>query len=281
MTLAGPPALAAEEPAWPLRGDAPASWQPSDAPLSWAQTLQDGKYLFTRPAHMDESGWMKLGIGVGVGAALYFVRTDVRDFADRHADRVPTGFLYDVRYMARAATPVVAATGFWLAGAARDSAYDKETATLLLENAAYASMIAGAAQKILVTDRPRDGTDVSFAGSGSGHSVSGDATMAASLLAPIIDRHLLVEADDGGAKRFWKRFGATTLYGAAGLVAAQRVHTDAHWITDVYFGYLNGLAVGRILVDSRRGGREERAAQHADRRVQVAMGLSGITISWR
>jgi membrane-associated phospholipid phosphatase len=224
---------------------------------------------------------MKLGIGVGVGAALYFVRTDVRDFADRHAGQVPTGFLYDVRYMARAATPVIAATGFWLAGAARDSAYDKETATLLLENAAYASMIAGAAQKILVTDRPRDGTGVSFAGSGSGHSISGDATMAASLLAPIIDRHLLVDEDDGGAKRFWKRFGASALYGAAGLVAAQRVHTDAHWITDVYFGYLNGLSVGRILVDSRRGGREQRDAERATRRVQVAMDLSGVTISWR
>jgi membrane-associated phospholipid phosphatase len=280
-TLAGPPALAAAEPDWPLRGDPPASWQPSDAPLSWAQTLQDGKYLFTRPAHMDGSGWMKLGIGVGVGAALYFVRTDVRDFADRHSGQVPTGFLYDVRYMARAATPVVAATGFWLAGAARDSAYDKETATLLLENAAYASMIAGAAQKILVTDRPRDGTGISFAGSGSGHSISGDATMAASLLAPIIDRHLLVEEDDSGPKRFWKRFGASAMYGAAGLVAAQRVHTDAHWITDVYFGYLNGLSVGRILVDSRRGGREDREAQQTHRRVQVAMGLSGITISWR
>lgn len=279
-SLAGLPAQAAEEAPWPLRGDSGVNWQPSDAPLSWAQTFQDGKYLFTRPAHMDSSGWMKLGIGVGVGAALYLVRVPVRDFADRHSGQVPTRFLYDVRYMARAGAPLFAATGFWLAGAARDSAYDKETATLLLENAAYASMIAGAAQKILVTDRPRDGTNISFAGSGSGHSISGDATMAASLLAPIIDRHLLVDDDDGGAKRFWKRFGATAMYGAAGLVAAQRVHTDAHWITDVYLGYLNGLSVGRILVDSRRGGREQREEQRAKRRVQVAMGLSGVTISW-
>ena len=119
--LAGPPAKAAEETPWPLRGDSGVNWQPSDAPLSWAQTFQDGKYLFTRPAHMDSSGWMKLGIGVGVGAALYLVRVPVRDFADRHAGQVPTRFLYDVRYMARAGTPLVAATGLAVSGAYRGS----------------------------------------------------------------------------------------------------------------------------------------------------------------
>jgi membrane-associated phospholipid phosphatase len=171
------------------------------------------------------------------------------------------------------------AAGFYIFGAAGGSAYHKETAVVVLENLAFASAITGVAQRVLATDRPRDGDDIEWFGAGGGHSVSGDVTVAASILAPIIDRHLKPDADDGRGARAWKHVGTWSLYGAVGLVALQRIHVDAHYLPDVYFGYLNGLMIGRMIVDSRRGGRAWRDERRA-RRAEVAIGPGGIAIAW-
>jgi len=253
--------------------------RPPDAPLTWAQTGVDAKYVFGRPAHLDRAGWARLAAAIGIGGALYAVRDDVRDFSRDHYDQTPGQVLDGARLMGRAATPLLVAAGFYVAGAAGRSAYRKETSVVLLENLFFASAITGVAQRVLATERPRRGDDIEWFGTGGGHSVSGDVTVAASMLAPIIDRHLQIDADDSGAVRGWKRFGAWSLYGTVGLVALQRIHSDAHYLPDVYFGYLNGLAVGRMIVDSRRGGRAWRDERRA-RRVEVAIGPAGVTIVW-
>jgi hypothetical protein len=227
---------------------------PADAPLGWKQIGHDARYVFTRPAQLDTAGWVRLGAGVGTGAALYLVRDEARDFVQEHGDDHWDQLLDDARLMGRLATPLLAAGGFWLGGVARDSDHAKETSLVLLETVTYASFIAGVTNQVIATERPRDGDDIKLFG-GNGHAVSLDVTIAASMLAPIIDRHLTVRDSDGGAVRFWKRFGAWGMYGTAGLTALQRMNEDAHWLPDVYFGYLNGLCVGRMVVDSRRGGR--------------------------
>jgi len=228
---------------------------PADAPLDWKQIGRDAKYVFGRPANLDTAGWVRFGAGVGTGAALYLVRDEARDFALEHGDDHWDQLLDNARLMGRLATPLLAAGGFFLAGMARDSDHDRETAVVLLESVTYASFIAGVTNQVIASERPRDGDDVKLFG-GNGHAVSLDVTIAASMLAPIIDRHLRVEADDSRAVRFWKHFGACGMYGTAGLTALQRMNEDAHWLPDVYFGYLNGLFVGRMVVDARRGGRE-------------------------
>jgi len=242
----------------PPAGAAPPSEAPppADAPLGWKQIGHDAKYVFSRPAHLDTAGWVRLGAGVGTGAALYLVRDEARDFVQEHGDEHWDQLLDNARLMGRLATPLLAAGGFWLGGVARDSDHAKETAVVLLETVTYASFIAGVTNQVIATERPRDGDDIKLFG-GNGHAVSLDVTIAASMLAPIIDRHLTVRDTDGGAVRFWKRFGAWGMYGTAGLTALQRMNEDAHWLPDVYFGYLNGLCVGRMVVDSRRGGRED------------------------
>jgi membrane-associated phospholipid phosphatase len=135
-------------------------------------------------------------------------------------------------------------------------------------------------QVVIVSERPRDGNTVTFLYPPVGHSASGDVTMAASILAPVIDRHLMIDDDDTRGVRFWKHFGAIGLYGTAGLVAVERMWADAHWLPDVYFGYINGLGVGRMLVDSRKGGREWRDERRARKRVQVNATASGLLITW-
>ena len=279
LAAEAPDVDATPDPAETAAGPAASPW-PSDAPVSWKQFGADAHYLFARPAHLDRMGWTKLAVGLGLGAALYLVRKDARDYALRHGDGSADQLLDDARLMGRTATPLLAAGAYYISGKARDSRYDKETASLILENLAYASAITGVAQRVVATERPRHGDAIDYFSAPGGHSVSGDVTVAASMLAPIIDRHLQIDADDGRGARFWKHFGAVGLYGMAGLVAAQRVNADAHWLPDVYFGYLNGLCVGRILVDSRRGGRAWREERRA-RRAEVQASISGLRISWR
>lgn len=238
----------------PPVGNAARGPRDSDAPLTWSQVGRDETYLFTRPAHLDRRGWERFSWAIGIGASLYLVRHDARDFVQDHRTGTIDNVLDDARTMGKVATPFVTAGAFYLVGLGRDSAKDKETATLLLETLGSSAAIAGTGQVVVASERPRDGDAVRFFGR-DGHSVSGDVTVAASMLAPIVDRHLRVGPEDGTGKRFWKRFGTWALYSTAGLVALQRMDKDAHWLPDAYFGYVDGLCVGRMLVDARRGGR--------------------------
>jgi hypothetical protein len=252
-------AVARADHAAPADPVAPATDGP-DAPLSWRQIGADAHYVFGRPAHLDAAGWTRLSVGVGTGLALYAVRDEARDWSQEHGSADWDRFLNGARgAMGRAITPALASGVFYLVGKARGSGYERETAVVLLESLTFSAAIAGIAGTVVASERPRDGDSITFLG--HGHSVSGDVTVASSILAPIIDRHLRVQPDDSGGTRFWKRFGTWGLYGGAGLVALQRMNTDAHWLPDVYFGYLNGLSVGRMVVDSRRGGRQPGAAR--------------------
>jgi hypothetical protein len=118
------------------------AFEPRDSPLTLKQVGKDAHYVFGRPAHLDRKGWAKVAWVVGIGASLY-VRGDVQTLIQDHADQFSGNVLNKARKMGNAATPVATSLGFWIAGEARDSAYDKETSTLLLENLGYAAVVSG------------------------------------------------------------------------------------------------------------------------------------------
>lgn len=266
--LAAPPARAAAREA--------------EAPIGWAQAGRDARYVYTRPFHLDRDGWSKVAWTLGAAGATYLVRDEVREAAQRNRTEDFTRFLGGARTMGKGGSVAAAALGFYFAGRRLGSGYHKETAFLLVESMLYALPIAGVGGRLLATERPAKGDSIEFA-QGEGHSVSGDVTIAASLLAPIIDRHLRAVEGDTPRVRSWKRFGTWALYGTAGLVALQRIDTDRHYLPDVVLGYANGLTVGRLLVDARRGGPGWRRGSEARaaRRVWIEPDALGFRIVWR
>src|SRR5207247_9495712 len=97
-------------------------------------------------------------------------------------------------------------------------------------------------------------------------------------LAPLLDRPLRGGAGDCRRMRFWRHCGAWGLYGTAGLTGLQRMERDRHWAPDVFLGYASGLGIGRLLVDSHRGGRGWRDARG---RVAFDFAPGGVRITWR
>ena len=271
---------AVEEPVGPVEEEAaPATTAyPSEAPLGWRQAGRDLKYVYTRPAHLDREGWKKVAWTLGAAAGMYLVRQEVAREIQAHHNQDVEDVLTTVRdAMGKVGSVGAVSLGYLLTGAARDSDYDKETAQILAESVLYALPITGVGGRILATQRPAKGDDINFL-QGEGHSVSADVTIAASMLAPVIDRHLQPDGDDTPRRIFWKRFGTWSMYSLAGMVALQRMYTDRHYLPDVFLGYANGLTVGRLIVDHHRGGREWRDRRRSGVRVEPMAG--GLRITW-
>ncbi len=218
----------------------------------------DSRYLVTRPAHMGKKGWVKVAVVLGVGAGLFAYREDIRNYAQEHRTPSRDRFLSNVRdVFGRPAFPAALALSAWAASYATRDDREKETAQLLLESLGYSAVVAGIGQLVIASERPWQGDEVHFFRS-HGHGVSGDAAVAASIVAPIRRQYLRLRPEDGVGRRILKVTGTGLLYAGAVLTAWQRINSDAHWVEQAYLGLADGLSVGGVLCDAhelRRGSR--------------------------
>ncbi|MBZ5638766.1 MAG: hypothetical protein LAO51_08410 [Acidobacteriia bacterium] len=254
----------AEDPAAVSAPDEPSGAQadsPTPArPYGFRTLGRDTRYLFTRPAHLDRQGWTRLGATLAAAGGLFALRHEIRDFSQEHLSTGRTRLLDDVRgIMGGPGLAVGLSLATWAASFATHEDREKETAQLLLESLGYSVAVAGVGQFVLASERPREGVHVHFFHL-HGHGVSGDASIAASIVAPIRRQYLRIDPDDTRGRRFLKRAGTGLLYGGAILTAWQRVNSESHWAPDAFLGLANGFAVGEMLCDAHALARERRVA---------------------
>lgn len=204
--------------------------------LAWAGV----GHVVSAPSRWDRSDWGKAGIAAG-GLALIAALVDepFRDAVGGEYDESPDGLLGAIEPFGthRYTNPLLA--GFWLTGAIRDDSRAREVAfdgvvasfiadRLITSNLKRATGRARPYQELGADEfNPFDG-DKSFP---SGHTTHAFA------IAAVIATHY----ED-------TPWVPVVSYGVAGLVGAERIAHDKHWLSDVLAGALIGTLVGREVV---------------------------------
>lgn len=185
-------------------------------------------YTFTSPIRWKGKDWLKVGGVLGGTALLTLVDKPVRSFWQKRDSKVwdgveRAGFHYGKPYAA-----FIMTGGFYLTGVIIKNEWARETGLML----AAAYLTSGAVQTLMKTavGRARPGTNVGpwrfdpFSPEPGYHSFpSGHiqvATVSAVILAHRVESPIL----------------KTLFYGTAGVTLASRMHSDAHWLSDMAFG---------------------------------------------
>ncbi len=233
---------------------------PATKPYGFRALGRDSRYLFTRPAKLDRKGWTRVGLTLSAAGGLFALRREIQDEVREHPSESRSRVLDGARgVMGGPGLAAGLALVSWSASFATHDDREKETAQLLLTSLGYSALVAAAGQYVLSSQRPREGNEVHFFRAG-GHGISGDAAIAASIVAPLRRQYLRVRPGDGALRRVLKRAGTGLLYAGAVLTAAQRVNSDAHWAPDAFLGLATGLTVGETICDAHEGARDRQVS---------------------
>ncbi|HEX5043728.1 MAG TPA: hypothetical protein VFV75_12530 [Candidatus Polarisedimenticolaceae bacterium] len=225
---------------------------PATPDVGWERLKQDVHLLATKPFQLDRAGKRQALFVAGATLGLYGLRHEIRREVQEGRSEDRSDLLQHARWMSRGAAAPVLALGAWGASFVTHDPREKETAQLLLTSAGMSAAIAGMGSFVLASERPEDGDAVHLFRT-SGHGVSLDASLAASIVPPLRCQYLRVRPGDGRPARWLKRGTLALLYAGAGLTALQRIDDDKHWAPDVFLGLVNGFTVGEMLCHAREG----------------------------
>ncbi|MFV2072770.1 MAG: hypothetical protein ACC742_08975, partial [Thermoanaerobaculales bacterium] len=214
-----------------------------ERPYGWEQLRFDLKYLARKPAHLNAREKRGLLAVTGTTALLYVYRKDIRDAWQENSSESRTNFLNAARFMGDGSFAPGVALAAYLASLVTHNDREKETAQLVLESAALSAVGSGVGSFVLAAERPEDGDAMRFF-SVTGHGVSLDVSLAASVIPPLRRQYLRVRPEDRAGRRILKHGLSALLYSGMVFTALQRVDADRHWAPDVFLGMVNGIAIG-------------------------------------
>ena len=202
---------------------------------------EDTKHILTSPFHWNQQNFLTFAT-LSVGTfGLMFADRDLQDLVQDHRNSTTNRISqWTDRYTKRMTNLTIG--GFYLSGVIFRNKEARETALLCLESVALAEGITKGIKHLVGRTRPsgNKGTfhfdPLRFPPPSSSLSFpSGHATCAFALTSVIAEQYRNVPL-------------TIALYGWATTVALARVNNNAHFLSDVFWGGVIGISVGRAIV---------------------------------
>jgi hypothetical protein len=250
----------------------------------WSQFTFTNRFIFHRlfnPASHPAAYWTLGSLLVG-SAVLAHNKSGVQAELLENDNEERREIAAGAKVLGDTATVPALGLVLFLQGLAFRQPRVHRTGVMILESALYTSVFTGIGQFVFSEERPENGGDLEFF-QRKGHGISGHASIAASIAAPISRGLFRVDPDDGRWKRFGKRVGTGIAYGAPALTGLSRIEHNKHYAWNVLLGLSIGYATGDAVADAHDARREERWSRWAPSAVGplVTEDGSGIQLDWR
>jgi hypothetical protein len=250
-----------------------------------AQFGYTSRFLFRRIFHPSNraAAWLSVGAILGASAALEHnkngVQSNLLDYSNEETNEISA----TSKILGNAGVVPGIGLLLFLQGKIFKQPRVHETGLMVLESAVYTAIFTEAGRFVLAEQRPDEGGDLKYFQS-SGHGISGHASIAASIAAPLSRGLFRVDADDGRWARFGKRFGSGVAYGLPVLTGLSRIEDNRHYAWNVALGLALGFSVGETVADAHDAFSEE-GGDHRWKPDSVGPLLSdqgrGVALNWR
>ncbi len=215
--------------------------------------VEDGAHVYASPLRMSTGDAVKVAAWLAAAGIVYALDDEILDLAERNEDEPALRQVWDAADFLEPVGHMGNTNAWYFGGLALGYVAGQDRLTLICGQILEAHFIAGlgkiAVQAAVGRTRP-------FEGFGSREFGRADATSFPSghainifQLATILSHHVD------------RRAFSTAAYAGAGLVAAQRVKSGAHWASDVLLSAAYGTAVARAVL-RRHGERGLRLGPH-------------------
>lgn len=193
----------------------------------------------TSPFRMNRNQALTLGAIVTVGGVIFAFDEEIHDFMQRH-EREPgfdevrrLGTHYGKWGLMGPTTKYY--VGAMFVGYVADQPKLLRMGAEILESQFFCGYFRGLVIAVAGRSRPHEGQGAYFFASGGGSSLPSGHTTAIWSAVEVTRLHV---------DRWWV---TAPLYTIAGAISVQRVFSDAHWASDVWFGSALGIASARFV----------------------------------
>jgi hypothetical protein len=215
----------------------------------------------TKAVYWKPKNWLYLGLAGGSALALSTQDEKINDyFKERSWVHHDLEDYLEEKYILGLCLFGLDA-GFLAYGKIRDDTRALECGKAILNAFIIDQLTCSGLKRAVRRKRPDDGTKHSFP---SSHSSS--AFTAASVISEMYDNRWYIVAP---------------AYIAAGVVAMERIDTNSHWASDVFFGAALGEIVGRMVAKNHKKGMERDTALLLEPTVNIESGTRGIMLTYR
>lgn len=212
-----------------------------DQPRSFPVRLyHDVPSLFTAPVHWQKPDWTRFGAGVLIVGAVSLADEPVNRWIDRRHNAGATTAANDIRPLGQEGGLALLGAA-WLGGHLAHNSELEAIGVDGVEASILNALLVEPLKLVFGRVRPRDTNNHGSFFAGGSSFPSGEASQAFTVAA-VVAAH---------SHRTWVKAVA---YSLAGLVGAERMQLDAHWLSDVVAGAFIGDAVGHwVVAHNRRG----------------------------